>query len=101
MSGLAAPEPWLPSAAVACSRPGRVHSWPNYAVKRAFGRTQVHRLTTNVGQCQGFIQVLERQAESSQQAEVGNGRADWIGRQRVVSRQRSATGGQNGSAGRE
>ena len=37
----------------------------------------------------------------SQQAEVGNGRADWIGRQRVVSRQRSATGEQTGSAGRE
>ena len=60
----------------------------------------MHRLT-NVGQGQGFIHVLERQAESNQQAEVGNRRADWIGRQRVVSRQRSAKGEQTGSAGRD
>ena len=44
---------------------------------------------------------MDQQVESSQQAEVGNGRTDWIGRQRVVSRLRSAMGGQTGSAGRE
>ena len=70
---------------------------------RAFGRTQVHRLTDNVKglfRCWNDRQrVVSRQrlatggqAESSQQAEVGNGRTDWIGRQRVVSRQRSGTG---------
>ena len=56
----------------------------------AFVRTQVHRLTTSVGQCQGFIQVQDRQAESSPQAEVGNRRADGqigrSGRRRVESR---------------
>ena len=30
----------------------------------------------SVRQCQGFIQVQDRQAESSPQAEVSNGRAD-------------------------
>ena len=42
----------------------------------AFGRTQVHRLTTSVEQFQELIQIQDRQAESSQPAEVGNGRAD-------------------------
>ena len=46
------------------------------SVTLVFGRTQVHRLTTSVEQFQEFIQIQDRQAESIQQAEVGNSRAD-------------------------
>ena len=51
------------------------------AVTRVFGRTQVHRQTTSVGQCQEFKVFRDR-----------------ISRQRVVSRQRWATGGQMGGS---